>query len=196
MQLRVKTDVWEEAACLKQMNYEGAAHHFLFPTPVREQSHRGVWTELLSSHLCQWSAKYRPIFKGSDSWKEKKSPNSEYFTTEEWLSHALLFYCAPSLHAAACRVKSCKCRPTITQCEHFISWVRSGSTRKPTFLYRHPPLQAIGLLAHWTWSCQPVKYMSRLHVLYLQVLCDRGCCLTHSLPLLVCRPTWPRIFRP
>lgn len=42
----------------------------------------------------------------------------------------------------------------------------------------------------------PVKYMSRLHVLHLQVLCDRGCCLTHSLPLLVCRPTWPRIFRP
>lgn len=40
MQLRVKTDVWEEAACLKQMNYGGAAHHFLFPTPVREQSHR------------------------------------------------------------------------------------------------------------------------------------------------------------
>lgn len=40
MELRVKTDVWEEAACLKQMNYEGAAHHFLFPTPVREQSHR------------------------------------------------------------------------------------------------------------------------------------------------------------
>lgn len=54
----------------------------------------------------------------------------------------------------------------------------------------------IGSLAHWKWSCHPDKYMSSLHGFHLQVLYDGGCCLTHSLPLLVCRPAWPHIFRP